>query len=248
MGGTALYFAVDRNKPRCVEVLRGAGDVDWNVRNFGESPLTWAVKRGYADVLQTILSVPEPHLDLSVTDPGGRNVAQIAVEEDGAESQRCLEMLSRDRRVNWNIKNSDGDTPVMFCVKNNKIEMARCLINTPGVDLDTVDRDGKYLETIARERDLSLLSLVCRANTDNIADRIPECPVSLLISVSLDQLCDLQVCFERFRGQSQVFQCEQGHFICGDCRPRVQNCPTCRGRMLQARCHGAEQILQSLYR
>ena len=78
---------------------------------------------------------------------------------------------------------------------------------------------------IGRERDLSLLSLVCRANTDNIADRIPECPVSLLIFVSLDQLCDLQVCFERFRGQSQVFQCEQGHFICGDCRPRVQVSP-----------------------
>ena len=50
----------------------------------------------------------------------------------------------------WNIKNPDGDTPVMYCLKNNKIEMARCLINTPGVDLDTVDRDGKYLEDIAR--------------------------------------------------------------------------------------------------
>merc|ERR1712062_56368 len=231
-GLTALYFAVDMNSPRCVEVLRGAGDVDWNVRTEdGESPLTMAVEDGYADVLQTILSVPEPHLDLSVTDERGRNVAQIAVEENGGDRQRCVEILSRDRRVNWNIKNSEGDTPVMFCVKNNKIEMARCLINTPGVDLDTMDRDGKYLETVARERDLSLLSLVCRANTDNIADRIPECPV----------------CFERFRGQSQVFQCEQGHFICGDCRPRVQNCPTCRGRMLQARCHGAEQILQSLY-
>jgi len=233
VGDTALYWAVAKNKPRCVEVLRGAGDVDWNVRTEdGESPLTMAVEDGYADVLQTILSVPEPHLDLSVTDERGRNVAQIAVEGFLGERQRCVEILSRDRRVNWNIKNSDGDTPVMFCVKNNKIEMARCLINTPGVDLDTVDRDGKYLETVARERDLSLLSLVCRANTDNIADRIPECPV----------------CFERFRGQSQVFQCEQGHFICGDCRPRVQNCPTCRGRMLQARCHGAEQILQSLYR
>merc|ERR1712062_439935 len=40
----------------------------------------------------------------------------------------------------------------MNCLKNNKRETARCLINTPGVDLDTVDRDGKYLEDIARER------------------------------------------------------------------------------------------------
>ena len=91
-----------------------------------------------------------PHLNLSVTDWRGRNIAQIAVEEEGGERLRCVEILSRDRRVEWNIKNSDGDTPVMFCLKNNKIEMARCLINTPGLDLDTVDRDGKFLETVAR--------------------------------------------------------------------------------------------------
>ena len=56
-------------------------------------------------------------------------------------------MLSRDRRVDWNIKNTQGDTPVMFCLKRNKIEMARCLINTPGVDLDTVDRDSEMLKS-----------------------------------------------------------------------------------------------------
>ena len=81
-----------------------------------------------------------------MTEPSGRNITQLSVEDD----QRIVELLSRDRRVNWNIKNPDGDTPVMYCLKDNKIEMARCLINTPGVDLDTVDRDGKYLEDIAR--------------------------------------------------------------------------------------------------
>merc|ERR1712062_922951 len=218
------------NKPACVSVLREVAGVDWNIRdNEGWYPITLAVERGYADILQIILTVPEPPLDLSVTDSRGRNIAQIAVEENEGDRQRCLELLSGDRRVDWNIKNSDGDTPVMYCLKNNKIEMARCLINTPGVDLDTVDREGRYLETIARERDLNILSLVCRANTTNIASRIPECPV----------------CYERFTGQSQVFQCQQGHFVCGTCRPRVQTCPVCRGPMM-GRCHGAEQILQSL--
>ena len=54
-----------------------------------------------------------------------------------------------------NIRNPWGETPVMFCLKRNKIDKARCLINTPGVDLDTVDRDGKYLETIARDNNLT---------------------------------------------------------------------------------------------
>ena len=52
--------------------------------------------------------------------------------------------------MDWNIKNSNGETPLMYCLKNNKIEMARCLINTTGVDLDTLERDGKHLEDIAR--------------------------------------------------------------------------------------------------
>ena len=89
-----------------------------------------------------------------MTDPSGRNIAQIAVEGNRGDRQRCVELLSGDRRVDWNIKDSDGDTPVMYCLKNNKMEMARCLINTPAVDLDIADRDGKYLETIARLKQL----------------------------------------------------------------------------------------------
>ena len=44
------------------------------------------------------------------------------------DDQRLVE-FSRDRRVDhyWNTKNSDGDTPMMYCLKNNKIEVARCL-------------------------------------------------------------------------------------------------------------------------
>ena len=56
----------------------------------------------------------------------------------------------RDKRINWNIKDSDGDTPIMYCLKTNKMEMFCLLLNSPMVDLNTRDRDGKYLEDIAR--------------------------------------------------------------------------------------------------
>ena len=156
VGLTALNWAVGKHKPACVSVLRGVAGVDWNIRNNnGDYPLTLAVEEGYAECLQIILTVPEPHLDLSVTDVIGRNIGQIAVEGYEGDRQRIVELLSGDRRVDWNIKNSRGDTPVMICLKTNKIEKASCLINTPGVYLDTVDRDGKYLETIARDNNLT---------------------------------------------------------------------------------------------
>ena len=82
----------------------------------------------------------------------GRNIAQITVEEEDEDEDglKWVEMTSLDRRVDWNIKNSDGDTPIMYCLKTNKIEMFRLLLNSPRVDLNTRDRDGKYLEDIAR--------------------------------------------------------------------------------------------------
>ena len=99
-GYTALYLAVWNNRPACVSVLREVAGVDWNVRNYdGDYPITRAIQWGHADILQIILSVPEPHLDLSVT-VRGKNITQIA----GKKSQRCLELLSGDRRVDWNIK------------------------------------------------------------------------------------------------------------------------------------------------
>ena len=149
-GDTALHLAVKFNNPACVSVLKEVAGVNWKARtNNCRYPLTLAVFCGHAECLQIILTVPEPDLDLSVTDSDGRNIAQIAVEEDVGDRQRCVELLSGDRRVDhyWNTKKSN---PVMYCLKNYKIEMARCLINTPGVDLGTVDRDGKYLENIAR--------------------------------------------------------------------------------------------------
>ena len=116
-----------------------------------------------------------------------------------------------------------------------------------------------------RERNLvEILSMMWGVNGNSIQERIPECPVRMirekieLVSITLSTV---QVCFERFRAQSEVHQCERGHFVCGNCRPRVevreerdlyktylgifQVCPTCRGRMM-ARCNGFETFLQSL--
>ena len=102
-----------------------------------------------------------PHLNLSLTDRRGRNrnIAQITVEEWKRERhhryvEQCVlcgeSCVIRDNRINWNIKNPDGDTPIMYCLKTNKMEMFCLLLNSPMVDLNTRDRDGKYLEDIAR--------------------------------------------------------------------------------------------------
>ena len=95
--------------------------------------------------------------------------------------------------------------------------------------LNDDDEDEEYkksIEVSKKEEEDTLLAII---QSLSLASRIPECPV----------------CFERFTGESQVFQCQQGHFVCGTCRPRVQSCPVCRGPMM-GRCNGFERFLQSL--
>merc|ERR1711993_105932 len=58
-----------------------------------------------------------------------------------------------------------------------------------------------------------------------VIKRIPECPI----------------CFEKFKSGCEVFQCGQGHFICGKCRSQVQSCPRCRSGLI-GRCHDFEHF------
>ena len=54
--------------------------MDWNAKNDnGWYPLIMAVEADLADILETILSVPPPHLDLSVGHNDFLTVAQLAV-------------------------------------------------------------------------------------------------------------------------------------------------------------------------
>ena len=77
------------------------------------------------DILEILLSIPT--VDLNITDSDGRNIAQIAVEKDDIEEYdlQCLELLANDPRVNWNIKNADGETPIMYTMRERKEEVER---------------------------------------------------------------------------------------------------------------------------
>ena len=101
-GRTVLHLAVEQDREDCVEVLRAAPGCSslWNMKdNRGWAPLTLAAERGRPRMLQAVLSVPEPHLEVSVTDPQGRCVAQIAVEARQGEPSRlysrvqCVQFL-----------------------------------------------------------------------------------------------------------------------------------------------------------
>ena len=149
-GQTALSYAIFRNNAEYVKILSTLTHIPvyWNIANiFGEYPIIMSLKLCHIDIFQIILSTPG--IDLSVSDVSGKHITHIALQHYDNRVQRAVELLSKDKRVNWNIKNSDGDTPLMHCLALDKIENAQCLINIPGIDLNTIDSNGYYPEELA---------------------------------------------------------------------------------------------------
>ena len=63
---------------------------------------------------------------------------------------RYLQLLSQEDRVGWNTMDETRDSPLMFCLKAGKMEMVKVLLKNPGVNIHTANKEGKFLETIAR--------------------------------------------------------------------------------------------------
>ena len=156
--------AVVANKLDTVLVLREFDGVDWNSKDLlGFSAIMIAVKYLYLEILEILLAVPD--IDVNCYNKDGKGLAEIAIETNGqgvivvtvGSSQsvtdltvKCVEMLSKDTRVNWNNKNVNGETPVVSAVKENSIEIAKILLQVPSVDLEITCKDGSSLEQIAR--------------------------------------------------------------------------------------------------
>ena len=95
--------------------------------------------------LRILLSVAGP-LSLDV------NIARIAVESDGDESVECVELLSRDHRVDWNRRNDSGDTPLMYCIKNNKTEMVEIIGGISGIRNTVTESEISFMRDLIRKK------------------------------------------------------------------------------------------------
>ena len=154
-GNTALHHAVGNFNPGCVKLLREVPGLEWNLKDFDDeyTPLLMATIYGTADSLEIILDVPQPQLDLAATDALGYNVAWCAVlnTEDCGDQQRCVQLLCDDPRVDWNTRDlATGNTPLLACLEEGKLEVAKILLSNPRVDLNIQNNAGEFPETIAR--------------------------------------------------------------------------------------------------
>ena len=95
--------------------------------------------------LRVLLSVDGP-LAVNI------NLAQIAVESDSDDSVECVELLSRDPRVDWSRRNESGDTPLMYCIKNNKTEMLEIIGGISGIRNTVTESGVSFMRDFIRRK------------------------------------------------------------------------------------------------
>ena len=86
---------------------------------------------------------------------------------------KCVELLSKDPRVNWNVRNDLGETPIMVALRKKEMEMVKILLKTPGVSLADVTK-SKEGENLLKE-----VLQEAEEQRRNLTGTVPECPVKL---------------------------------------------------------------------
>ena len=65
-------------------------------------------------------------------------------------SVRCFQLVSRDRRVDWNVKTTTGESPVMRALREKKMPCVKILVTTANIDLTEFlgNEEGKIIYKI----------------------------------------------------------------------------------------------------
>ena len=200
--------------------------------SYPVSQREWEMKR--LSILKELMKITSLNLDVDDHQYiSTENIIHLTFLAINNGDIKILELLAKDKvkilssvftaafftivtfqRMNWNVKDKHGLTPIQVALKKNKEALFDILMDIPEVD-------KSVLPPLLVKRSLNRK----RKAPNEVV--VPECPVCLL------ELNTVQ----------NIFQCVRGHFVCGVCRPNVMNCPQCRDAIM-GRAYGMENFLQ----
>ena len=184
--GQPLKIAALLNDLDGIRILAENPALDWNCGGYhGDHPLIAALGQGHVEVVKILLS--QPTLSFKRTEFDSSSVGHHAVEyrqlrqdrllkrkglNESACPVKCVELLSKDPRINWNVRNENGETPIMLALKYKEMEMVKILLKTPGVDVRDIAK--------MREGDAILKEMLQKTEEENrqLPSKVPDCPVS----------------------------------------------------------------------
>jgi len=115
------------------------------------------------------------------------------------------------------------------------------------VELELAAKEKEVEESERNVTNYEQTLIVLRARQEHLAidPLAPKKPEEPGFSQDVKDQLECPVCLELMYPPIKIFQCAQGHALCGRCRPKCRNCPTCRGPMI-GRATVLEKLAQSL--
>lgn len=221
-GYTGLHFAIRYSNLKLVQMLLGHPDIDVNKQtNHGKTPIMIAVmvydtysSSPKISFIKELLKRPELDVNINCSDKIWTSLAHLIVINRNA--LELIEMFDEDSRIDWNMLNLNGDTPIILAMKENKRDVVEALLKIKSVDKSKIP---KMLADFIKEVN----------NNKRKRKEEPECPV----------------CLTDYKKNQKIFHCAKGHFVCGRCEARLDHCPECRGPLL-GRAYGFEKFLSTI--
>merc|ERR1712126_630331 len=161
-GHTALHCAVIVNNIEGLKLLHShpsltALTLNQKDKNFGATPVMWAVRSGELEQLALLAADPRVDLDTIVVDDDSWSMLHWAVRNDTIEAVKLLLNISR---LDVNIVNNIGQTAWHRALIDNNIEAFKLLLNVSNIDVNVVDSRGQTALHWAVTRSIEALRLL----------------------------------------------------------------------------------------